>query len=123
MYPAIRDSIRGAMSIADPILYEPVQTLMFEAPAQYTGDISTLIANKRGQLINMTQESKRVEVKGKMPVAEMFGMASELRSATGGRGSSFLIDQEFEPLPHNLQDKIINQICDRKGIKQADEDE
>ena len=123
MYPAIRDSIRGAMSIADPILYEPVQTLMFEAPAQYTGDISTLIANKRGQLINMTQEGKRVEVKGKMPVAEMFGMASELRSATGGRGSSFLIDQEFEPLPHNLQDKIINDIRERKGIKKDDEDE
>jgi elongation factor 2 len=123
MYPAIRDSIRGAMSIADPILFEPVQTLMFEAPAQYTGDISKLIANKRGQLINMQQEGKRVEVKGKMPVAEMFGMASELRSATGGRGSSYLIDQEFEPLPHNLQDKIINQIRDRKGIKQDDEDE
>jgi translation elongation factor EF-G len=53
----------------------------------------------------------------------MFGMASELRSATGGRGSSFLIDQEFEPLPHNLQDKIINDIRERKGIQRDDEDE
>ena len=118
MYPAIRDSIRGAMMHADPLLFEPIQTIMFESPAEYMGEISKLIANKRGQLLDMTQEGNRVEVEGKMPVAEMFGLASELRSATGGRGSSFLVDQTFEQLPHDLQGQIRKQIMQRKGLKQ-----
>ena len=116
LYPAVREGIRGAMDMARPILFEPVQTLMFEAPVEYMGEISKLISNKRGQLLDMVQEGGTVSVKGKMPVAEMFGLASDLRSATGGRGSSFLVDQTFERLPDELQNKIVNQIRQRKGL-------
>ncbi|MFQ5474919.1 MAG: elongation factor EF-2, partial [Candidatus Nanoarchaeia archaeon] len=83
MYPAVRDGIRGAMSLATPIIYEPMQTLRFEAPSEYMGEISKLISNKRGQLLDMVQEGDSVIVKGKLPVAEMFGMSNDLRSATG----------------------------------------
>lgn len=117
MYPAIRDGIRGAMMTANPILLEPIQTLRFESPEAYMGEISKLISNKRGQLLDMEQEGVTVIVKGKLPVAEMFGMSSELRSATGGRGSSSLIDQSFERLPMELQTKITTQIKQRKGLK------
>ena len=116
MYPAIRDSIRGGMMIANPLLFEPVQTLQFEAPAEYMGEISKLISNKRGQLLDMQQEAEMITVKGKLPVGEMFGLASELRSATGGRGNFYLVDQNFEKLPENLQEKIKGQIRTRKGI-------
>jgi elongation factor 2 len=117
MYPAVRDGIRAAFNVAGPFLYEPVQTLRFEAPAEHMGEISKLISNKRGQLLDMQQEGDNVTVIGKMPVGEMFGMSSDLRSATGGRGSSFVIDQTFELLPHELQAKIIGQIRTRKGLK------
>lgn len=116
MYPAIRDGIRDAMNTANPILLEPVQTLRFEAPNEYMGEISKLISNKRGQLLEMDQDGPIVVVKGKLPVAEMFGLSSDLRSATGGRGSSSLIDQTFERLPGELLDKIVNQIKQRKGL-------
>lgn len=116
IYPAVRDSIREAIRVSGPRLYEPIQTLKFEAPAEYMGEISKLISNKRGQLIDMIQEGDIVTVEGKMPVAEMFGLASELRSATGGRGSSFVVDQNYEPLPRELQAKIVKQIRDRKGL-------
>ena len=46
----------------------------------------------------------------------MFGLTSDLRSATGGRGSHFLVDQGFEKLPTDLQPKIIKQIRERKGL-------
>ena len=59
-----------------------------------------------------------VVVKGKLPVGEMFGMSSELRSATGGRGTSSLVDQNFERLPMELQTKIVSQIKQRKGLKE-----
>ena len=116
LYPAVREGIRDAIRNAKPLLYEPVQTLLFDAPEAYMGEISKLISNKRGQLLDMEQKGASVQVKGKLPVGEMFGLASELRSATGGRGSSSLIDQTFEILPMELQDKIIKQIRQRKGL-------
>ncbi len=118
MYPAVREGIRAAFAVAGPVLYEPVQTLRFEAPMEYMGEISKLISNKRGQLLDMQQEGASVTVIGRMPVAEMFGMSGDLRSATGGRGSSFVVDQNFELLPHELQPKITKQIRERKGLKQ-----
>ncbi|MBN1274914.1 elongation factor EF-2 [Candidatus Woesearchaeota archaeon] len=117
LYPAVRDGIRLAMMQAKPLLFEPVQTMQFDAPEEYMGEISKLIQNKRGQLLDMQQEGALVSVKGKLPVAEMFGMASDLRSATGGRGSSFLVDQNFERLPDELQQKFLSQIKERKGLK------
>ncbi len=117
MYPTVREGIRGAMRMATPMLFEPVQTLRFEAPAEYMGEISKLITNKRGQLLDMIQETGSVTVIGKLPVGEMFGLSGDLRGATGGRGSSFVVDQTFERLPHELQGKIVANICSRKGIK------
>ncbi|MHA2022384.1 MAG: EF-Tu/IF-2/RF-3 family GTPase, partial [Candidatus Thorarchaeota archaeon] len=117
MYPAVREGIRGAISLASPVLFEPIQTLRFEAPAEYMGEISKLISNKRGQLLDMQQEGEMVTVLGKMPVGEMFGLSNDLRSATGGRGSSSLVDQAFERLPGELQNKIVTQIRSRKGLK------
>jgi len=122
VYPAIREGIRGAMSNARPLLFEPLQTLRFEAPSEFMGEISKLIANKRGQLLDMQQEKDQVVAIGKLPVAEMFGLASDLRSATGGRGNSSLVDQTFEKLPEEIQKKIIKQIRERKGLKDMTEE-
>ncbi|MEM4267973.1 MAG: elongation factor EF-2 [Candidatus Woesearchaeota archaeon] len=119
IYPAVREGIRGAMMTANPILFEPVQTLLFEAPDEFMGEISKIVANKRGQLLEMQQEGTRITVKAKLPVAEMFGLANDLRSATGGRGSYSLIDQSFERLPEELQQKVIKQIIQRKGLTEG----
>lgn len=116
LYPAVREGIRDAMRMARPTMFEPVQTLQFEAPTEYMGEISKLITNKRGMILDMEQSEHEVVVKGKIPVAEMIGMSSELRSATGGRGTSSIVDQAFERLPEELQDKIVRQIRERKGL-------
>lgn len=119
VYPAIRDGIRGSMRTAGPIMREPMQILLIEAPNDYMGEISKLIGNKRGQLLDMTQEGTQVNIKAKMPVAELLGWSSDLRSATGGRGVSSLVDQMFERLPSELQDKVVKQIRSRKGLTDA----
>lgn len=120
MYPAVRDGIRAAMRAAKPYILEPVQTLLFEAPEEYMGEISKLISNKRGQLLDMNQEGTIIQVKARMPVAEMFGLANSLRSATGGRGSSSVVDQKFERLPEELQRRVIDSIRQRKGLKEEE---
>ncbi|MBW3012787.1 elongation factor EF-2, partial [Candidatus Woesearchaeota archaeon] len=116
LYPAVREGIRGAMMTASPLLFEPVQKMQFGAPAEYMGELSKLVANKRGQLIDMQQEADEIIVIAKLPVAETFGLSNDLRSTTGGRGTMFLVDQSFERLPNELQNKIIAQIRTRKGL-------
>ncbi len=114
--PAVRDGIREAMSLARAVLYEPMQELLFEAPEAYMGTISKLIQSKRGQLIDVNQEGDHLQIRAKLPVADMFGMTGDLRSATEGRGSFFVQDQTFEKLPDELQAKVIAGIRQRKGL-------
>jgi elongation factor 2 len=116
LYPAVREGIREAMRNAKPMILEPLQIFLIEAPSEYMGEISRLVANKRGQLLNMEQTATHVTVEAKMPVGEMFGWSSELRSGTEGRGTSYVKDQFFEPLPMELQEKIKSQIRTRKGL-------
>src|SRR3989338_3594983 len=115
--PAVREAIRGAMLNATPQLFEPLQVLQIDAPVTYMGAISKLTQNRRGQLLEMTQEGEMISVKAKLPVAETFGLTSDLRSATEGRGSFYVVDQLFEKLPFELQEKVAQKIRERKGLK------
>ena len=114
--PAVRDAIREAMVNANVVVFEPLQIIQIDIPERFLGEMSKLIQNKRGQLLSMEQEGGTISIKAKLPVAEMFGLASDLRSATEGRGNYFLIDQKFEKLPSELQTKIVKQIRQRKGL-------
>ncbi|RME54886.1 elongation factor EF-2 [Candidatus Woesearchaeota archaeon] len=116
VHPAIRDGIREAIRDAKPMLLEPVQIMQIDAMAEHMGEISKLVQNKRGQLLSMDQQGEQLVVKAVLPVAELFGWSSDLRSATSGRGSSFVVDQRFDKLPEALQDKVIRQIRQRKGL-------
>jgi len=115
--PAVRESVRLALGDAKATIFEPLQILQIESPAEFLGEISKLIQNKRGQLLDMIQEGEHMTVKAKLPVAEMFGLSNDLRSGTGGRGTFYIIDQVFEKVPEMLQNKLIKQIRDRKGLK------
>jgi len=116
MLPAVRDGIRAAMNDANPVILEPLQVMQIECPAEFMGEISKLVQNKRGQLLNMEQNDSLLITKAVLPVAEIFGWSSDLRSATSGRGSSFVVDQKFEKLPEALQQKVVQQIRQRKGL-------
>ena len=114
--PAVRDSIRASMMQAGPVLFEPLQFLRIEAPVEFMGELSALVTSKRGKLIDMGQEGSLAVLKVLLPVAEMIGWSSELRSATEGRGNFSLIDQSFERVPSELQEKVRALIIQRKGL-------
>ena len=120
MMPAIRESIKGCMEQGGAVLFEPLQVLQIESPAEFLGEISKLVQNKRGQLLDVKQEGEHITVRAKLPVAEMFGLTSDLRSATAGRGSHYVVDQIFEKVPDELQFKVISQIRKRKGLKELE---
>ena len=116
--PAVRDALKEAMRTAKAVMYEPLQMLQIESPVEFMGEVSKLIQNKRGQLINMDQQGDHLTITAKLPVGEMFGLTSDLRSATSGKGSHYTVDQVFEKLPESLQAKIIKQIRQRKGLSE-----
>ena len=116
VYPAVRDAIKEAMIKAGATMLEPLQIHKIEVPDKFLGAITKLISSKRGQLINVTQEGSQAEVEAKIPVAEMIGWSSDLRSATEGRGVSSIMDQLFEKIPNEMQLQVIKRIRDRKGL-------
>lgn len=116
VYPAIREGIRAAFAKAIPTIYEPVQVHRIEAPTEYMGAVTSLISTKRGILVDVQQEETGIVIKAELPVQEMIGWTSDLRSATEGRGVSSLVSQTFKKLPNDMQTKIIAQIRSRKGL-------
>lgn len=116
VYPAVREAITGAMKDASPAMLEPLQIHVIEVPETYMGAITKLVGGKRGQVLDMRQEGGMVSIEAKIPVAEMIGWSSDLRSATEGRGSSSLKDQLFERAPPIMQADIIKKIRTRKGL-------
>jgi elongation factor 2 len=116
VYPAVREAITEAMKNANATLLEPLQIHLIEVPESFMGAATKLVGGKRGQLLDMTQEAGQVQLKAKIPVAEMIGWSSDLRSATEGRGVSSLMDQQFEKIPTLIQEDVIRKIRDRKGL-------
>ena len=116
MYPAVREGVKLAMMNGGPVLFEPMQTHLIEAPIEFTGEITKLVMNKRGMILEIQEEGTHTVVRAKLPVAEMLGWSSDLRSATNGRGTSSLADQVFERMPAELAGKVVQQIIARKGL-------
>jgi elongation factor 2 len=116
VYPAVREGVSKAMKNAAPALMEPLQIHLIEMPDRFLGTVTKLVGGKRGQMLNMNQEGSNSEMEAKLPVAEMIGWSSDLRSATEGRGTSSLKDQLFEKVPTSLQGDIIRKIRERKGL-------
>lgn len=116
VYPAIREGLRDAFKMATPILFEPVQIHQIEAPNDFMGAVTSLVSQKRGVLGEVTQDHATVTIKAEIPVSEMIGWSSDLRSATEGRGVSSLVDQHFKKAPMENQAKTIEKIRERKGL-------
>jgi elongation factor 2 len=116
--PAVREGIQGAVKNAKPTILEPIQTHVIEVPDKFMGDITKLVGGKRGQMLDMQQEGTEAEIKAKLPVAEMLGWSNDLRSATEGRGTSSLLNQDFEKIPSGIQNDIIRKIRERKGLSE-----
>jgi len=116
VYPAIKEAIAGAMKKGDSSLLEPLQIHVIEIPDKFFGSVTKLVGSKRGQMIDVKQEGTNAEIKAKLPVAEMIGWSNDLRSSTEGRGTSSLLDQQFERIPAGIQTDIIKKIRNRKGL-------
>ena len=114
--PAVRDAIREAMLQASAVLLEPKQRVFIHVGQDYMGAGMTEIQKRRGQINEMNQEGNMTVIDSKCPVAEMFGFAGDIRSATEGRALWSTEFVGFEKLPNELQEDVIKKIKQRKGL-------
>jgi len=115
--PAVRNAIYGSITVSDPIILEPMQKVFISTPQELMGDASRELNQRRAVVRDMQTEKDMVNIDAKAPVAEMFGFASSIRSATGGRVLWNTENIGFEPLPRQLQPDIVKQVRERKGLK------
>ncbi len=115
--PAARSAVYGSMCQAGRVLYEPIQKVFINVPEDMMGNAIREIQQRRGLIEDMKQEGDIATVQGKCPVAEMFGFAASIRSATSGRALWSTENSGFEQMPREVQEKIVPQIRQRKGLK------
>jgi len=114
--PAVRKGILAVMSHADPTLLEPMQKVYVNTPQDTMGGASREIQGRRGKILNMEHKGDLTTIEATAPVAEMFGFAGDLRSATEGRAMWSTEPADFSEVPKSIIDDIINEIKERKGL-------
>jgi elongation factor G len=105
--------IAGSMAIKDgvmkasPVLLEPMMKVEVEVPEDFLGDVMGDLNSRRGQIEGMGSESGVAKVTAKVPLAEMFGYATDIRSKTQGRGIFSMEFSHYEEVPRNVAEAII----------------
>ncbi len=101
-------AFKDAMNKADPVLLEPIMKVEVTTPEDYMGDVIGDINGRRGRIEGMEDIGGGKMIKGFVPLAEMFGYSTDLRSKTQGRGNYSMFFDRYEKVPKNVQDKIIS---------------
>ncbi len=100
-------AFKEAARKADPVLLEPIMKVEVEVPEEYMGDVIGDINRRRGQVSSMDERSGNKIVTAMVPLAEMFGYSTDLRSFTQGRGTYSMEFDHYEEVPKNVAEEII----------------
>ena len=100
-------AIKEAVMKASPILLEPMMKVEVEAPENYLGDVMGDLNSRRGQIEGMGSEQNLAKVTAKVPLVDMFGYATDIRSKTQGRGIFSMEFSHYEEVPRNVAEAII----------------
>ena len=101
-------AFKDAMAKAAPALLEPIMKVEVTMPEEYMGDVIGDINSRRGRIEGMEDISGGKMIKAFVPLAEMFGYATDLRSKTQGRGNYSMFFDKYEQAPKSVQDKVIS---------------
>ena len=116
--PAVRGGLKAALLMAGDTLLEPIQKLQITVPENQMGAAISQIQGRRGQLFTTESEGDQIVVNGEAPVAELFGFAGDIRSATEGRAMWSTEFAGFSPVPQNKLSEVVMSIRKRKGLKE-----
>ena len=101
-------AFKKAMETANPVLLEPIMKVEVTMPEEYMGDVIGDINSRRGRVEGMDTVGNGRIVKAYVPLSEMFGYATDLRSKTQGRGNYSMFFEKYEQVPKSVQEKVIS---------------
>lgn len=104
-----REVFKKAFEMASPILLEPIVDLTVKVPEEYMGDVMGDLSSRRGKIGGMTPQGKYQEIKAKVPEAEIQNYSPTLRSLTQGRGIYTKSFSHYDPVPHEVTQKIVEE--------------
>lgn len=99
-------AFKNAMAKADPVLLEPMEKVEVTVPEEYMGDVMGDLNSRRGRIEGMEAINGAQIIRAMVPLSEMFGYATTLRSRTQGRGTYSMVFDHFEEVPKSVQEKI-----------------
>ena len=100
-------AFKDAMKKCDPVIMEPIMKVNVIVPDEYMGNVIGDLNSRRGQITNQESQDGTARVTAMVPLSEMFGYATDLRSKTQGRGQYVMEPSHYEPVPKNIADQII----------------
>ena len=106
-------AFKDAMKKGDAVLLEPIMKVEVTMPEEYMGDVIGDINSRRGRIEGMDDLGGGKIVRGFVPLAEMFGYSTDLRSKTQGRGNYSMFFEKYEPVPKNIQEKVLAGRADK----------
>ena len=118
-----RKAFRAAMERARPTLLEPIMDVEVFTPQEVSGDIMGDLNSRRGRVGGMDMRGKQQVIKAKVPLSEMLDYQSKLNSVTQARGSYHMQFSHYDPLPHNLAQKVIDEAVAEGRVRAHDDDE
>ncbi|MDH5447774.1 MAG: elongation factor EF-2 [Candidatus Bathyarchaeota archaeon] len=114
--PAARRGILGSFLSSKPVILEPVYKTGVSVPAQWVGEVSSLITRKRGRIVASEQKGPLTMITGFIPVAETFGLSAEMRSATSGHAFWQSTFDHWEKAPESVTAEVIRVTRERRGL-------
>ena len=102
-------AFKEAMSKAAPVLMEPIMKVSVVVPTEYIGDVLGDLTARRGLPQGQEDRNGAAEIIALVPLSEMFGYATDLRSKTQGRGQYVMEPHSYAPVPRNIAEKIIDE--------------
>ena len=111
---AARGAFRSCYSAAKPIILEPVMKLAVEGPAEFQGVALKTVMQRRGTVIGTTEEAGFCRVEAEVPLAEMFGYATDLRSQTQGKAEFTMEFARYLPCPNEVTKELLEKYADRR---------
>jgi len=109
---AASKGFKEGMKNANPILLEPIMNVTVNTPTEYSGDVTGNISSKRGKILGIEDRGRGQEVSAEIPLAELFGWVSELRSMTKGKAVPNMEPSHYEKVPDNIVDEILGKKAD-----------
>jgi elongation factor G len=105
-----KQGFREAARKAKPVLLEPIMKVEVVTPDQYMGDVTGDLNRRRGMMEGMDSRGGAQVIKAKVPLSEMFGYVTQLRSLSSGRASSTMEFSHYNPAPNNIAEEVIAKV-------------